>query len=113
VRELENVVERAVTLATGPRITLADLPDALDPGRLPAPRAVSLPTDGMDLDAFLAETEQRLLLEALERSGGVRKRAARLVGMTFRSFRYRLTKYGLGDTDDVADDTDGPGDVDA
>jgi two-component system response regulator PilR (NtrC family) len=113
VRELENVVERAVTLATGPRITLADLPDALDSGRQPAPRAVSLPTDGMDLDAFLAETEQRLLLEALERSGGVRKRAARLVGMTFRSFRYRLTKYGLGDTDDVADDTDGPGDVDA
>jgi len=55
----------------------------------------------MDLDAFLGDTEQRLLLEALERAGGVRNRAAKLVGMSFRSFRYRLAKYGLGDAGDA------------
>ncbi len=100
VRELENVVERAVTLAAGPRITLADLPDTLATNGAATPRPIGLPPEGMDLDAFLADTEQRLLLEALERTGGVRKRAAKLVGMSFRSFRYRLAKYGLGDGDD-------------
>ena len=101
VRELENVVERAVTLAMGARITLADLPDAVDPPAEDTPRTVTLPPNGMDLDAFLGDTEQRLLLEALERAGGVRIRAARLVGMSFRSFRYRLAKYGLGDAGDA------------
>jgi len=101
VRELENVVERAVTLTAGPRITLADLPDAVDPPAEDTPRTVTLPPNGMDLDAFLGDTEQRLLLEALERAGGVRNRAAKLVGMSFRSFRYRLAKYGLGDAGDA------------
>ena len=107
VRELENVVERAVTLAAGPRIMLADLPDAVDVPSEDVPRAITLPPGGMDLDGFLGETEHRLLLEALERAGGVRKRAASLVGMSFRSFRYRLAKYNLGDADDGA--TDEPG----
>ncbi len=108
VRELENVVERAVTLATGPRIMLADLPDAVDLPSEDVPRTVTLPPSGMDLDGFLGETEHRLLLEALERAGGVRKRAASLVGMSFRSFRYRLAKYNLSDVDEGAtDDPDG------
>jgi two-component system response regulator PilR (NtrC family) len=44
--------------------------------------------------------ERRLLLEALERTGGVRKRAAELLGITFRSLRYRLQKLGLAEGED-------------
>jgi len=49
----------------------------------------------MDLDAARAEYERGLLVEALERAGGVKKRAAALLGISFRSMRYRLEKLGL------------------
>ncbi len=94
VRELENLIERAVTLAPGERITL----DCLPPGlleRRDAEPASRIPEGGTDLDALLASYERSLLLEALERSGGVKKRAAALLGVSFRSFRYRLEKLGL------------------
>jgi two-component system response regulator PilR (NtrC family) len=61
-----------------------------------------LPPEGLDLDAHLADIERRLLLEALARAGGVRTRAAALVGMSFRSFRYRLAKFGLAGPGDAA-----------
>ena len=48
----------------------------------------------------LNEAERRLLVAALERTGGVRKRAAELLGVTFRSLRYRLQKQGLSDDPD-------------
>jgi two-component system response regulator PilR (NtrC family) len=60
----------------------------------------SLPESGFDLDAYLGDVERRLLASALERTGGKRTAAAKLLGMSFRSFRYRLSKYGLGDGDD-------------
>ena len=47
------------------------------------------------MDDVLGEVERRLLLDALERTGGVRKAAAKLLGITFRSLRYRLEKHGL------------------
>jgi two-component system response regulator PilR (NtrC family) len=101
VRELENVIERAVTLALGDRITLDDLPDGAGPRREPvegsAPAALS---PGFDIDAHLGAIERRILLQALEQAGGVRTEAAKLLGTTFRSFRYRLSKYGLGDAGD-------------
>lgn len=95
VRELENVIERAVTLALGNRITLDDLPDGArtDGPTTPAARI----GEGFNLDAHLAAIERAFLLEALERTGGNRTEAAKLLGTTFRSFRYRLAKYGLGD----------------
>src|SRR5512133_2383996 len=83
VRELANVVERAVTLADGPEIGVADLPPAL---RAPAAAAASpaatraeLPDAGMDLQAHLDEIERRLLEQALARAGGVKTSAARLL----------------------------------
>ncbi len=96
VRELENLIERAVTLSRGPRITLECLPPLLleDPG---AAAADAIPTEGVDLDKLLADYERTLLLGALERGGGVKKRAAALLGITFRSFRYRYEKLGLDD----------------
>ncbi len=95
VRELENLVERAVALCAGEYITLEDLP--AEPAAAPAATPLPVLSEGFQLDAWLQEMERQLLLQALEQAGGVRTRAARLLGTTFRSFRYRLAKYGLGE----------------
>ncbi len=104
VRELENVVERAVALSHGPVIA----PEDLGARNVEVPAiADTLPADlpeGFDLDAHLAEIEKKVLLQALAQCGGIRKRAAKLLGMTFRSYRYRLAKYGLGGDEGEEDD---------
>ncbi len=101
VRELANVVERAVTLADRPVIEVADLPPALRAsagGGAAAPvAAAELPDAGMDLQAHLDATERRFIEQALARAGGVKTEAARLLSLTFRSLRYRLAKFGIGD----------------
>jgi two-component system response regulator PilR (NtrC family) len=95
VRELENAVERAVTLAHANTIELVDLPPEITGG----PAAVSarpvLPDAGIDLEIYLTNVERSLLTQALERTDGVRTRAATLLGLSFRSFRYRLAKLGI------------------
>lgn len=98
VRELENIVERAVALGAG-LITLDLLPQQVlrFNRNHSALEEVEIPSGGMDLDAYLAGIEKRFLLKALEKSGGVRKKAAEFLGMTFRSFRYKLAKHGLGE----------------
>jgi two-component system response regulator PilR (NtrC family) len=96
VRELENVMERAVALASGPAIGLGDLPGTVSGlAAQPAPLLADLPPEGCNLDDVIGEVERRLILQALARSGGVRKAAAKLLGVTFRSFRYRLAKHAL------------------
>lgn len=97
VRELENVVERAVTLAGSARVGLGDLPAAISGlAGAPGPQLLELPAEGCELDQVLAEVERRFLVEALERAGGVRTRAAKILGISFRSLRYRLHKHSLG-----------------
>jgi two-component system response regulator PilR (NtrC family) len=59
--------------------------------------------EGVDLEAMLNEYEGGLLKEALQAANGVKKRAAQLVGVSFRSFRYRLEKLGLDHPDDTED----------
>jgi two-component system response regulator PilR (NtrC family) len=106
VRELENMMERAVALASGPTIGLGDLPATVSGhSASPAPRLADLPPEGCAIDEVLGEVERRLVLQALERTGGVRTAAAKLLGVTFRSLRYRLAKHGLGqeEGDDDAD----------
>ena len=104
VRELENVLERAVTLALGSEITLDDLPG--EPGR--AGGATSSATvelgPGFDVDRWLGELEKSVLLRALEQTKGNQTAAARLLGTTFRSFRYRLRKYGMAEGEAGDDD---------
>jgi two-component system response regulator PilR (NtrC family) len=103
VRELENLVERAVTLALGSRVEVADL-DYQPSAELPGIAPVVIPDEGLDLDEYLARIERDVLLRALERTGGIRKDAAKLLGMSFRSLRYRLSKYGLGDAESEGDE---------
>jgi two-component system response regulator PilR (NtrC family) len=100
VRELENMIERSVSTAT----TNIILPDSLALStykrtRKTVDEAKPLPVDiaapDFDLDAVLAEVEQGYLLKALEMSGGVKQKAAQLLGISFRSFRYRLEKLGI------------------
>jgi len=95
VRELENVIERAVALSRSGAIDLESLPPAvLSPTENGEPPRIT-GTDGVDLEAMLNEYEKGLLIEALQAAKGVKKRASQLVGVSFRSFRYRLEKLGL------------------
>jgi len=98
LRELANVVERAVTLADGDEIGAEVLPAAVRGARaapVAADGLAELPPEGIDLQAQLDGIERRLLEEALLRCGGVKTEAAKLLRLTFRSLRYRLAKYGI------------------
>jgi two-component system response regulator PilR (NtrC family) len=101
LRELANILERAITLSTGPVIGPDALPATVrgGPAGLPSLRAADseLPSDGLDLQAYLDAIERRVLEQALARTGGVKTEAARLLSLTFRSLRYRLAKYGIGE----------------
>src|SRR5207249_4796493 len=99
IRELENVLERAVALEKTPAILPESLPQSI---RVMAPKngtAASdpLPEGGFDLEAHVKEIERGYLAQALERAGGVKVKAAELLGMSFRSFRYYVKKYNLRD----------------
>ena len=95
IRELENVIERAIVLGSGEQIGVDALPPHLarprDGGEFP----VDIPPTGLDLEALLAEVEQRYIRMALERAGGLQIRAAELLRLSFRQFRYKLHKHGL------------------
>jgi DNA-binding NtrC family response regulator len=93
VRELENVVERSVLLAQGPRVEAEDVKIDLAIGR-PRPAAAAgdhfLP-EGMTLDEY----EQSIIREALKRANGNKSQAARLLGLTRNALRYRLAQMGI------------------
>jgi len=104
VRELENIIERAVALVDGPVIGLADMPDEVSGASiLPGPGGVALPDNGCDLDEVLGSIERQLILQALDRTGSVRKAAAGVLGISFRSLRYRMSKLGIEAGDDGAE----------
>jgi two-component system response regulator PilR (NtrC family) len=96
IRELENAIERAVALESTPTI----LPESLPPSvrgaaARGAPSSEALPDTGFDLEAHVKEIERGYIAQALERANGVQVRAAELLGMSFRSFRYYVKKYNL------------------
>jgi two-component system response regulator PilR (NtrC family) len=103
IRELENVIERAVTLEPGPIIRPESLPESLRRPRPPDAFHVDFPAEGLDLDQLMEQIERDLIRRALERVDGVQSRAAQLLGTGFRSFRYRLQKYGMIERGAVAD----------
>lgn len=97
VRELENVIERAVVL--GDRVITLDLLPMMvksPVGKEPCTSLV-IPIAGVRLEEILDSLEKQYLDLALSQSDGVKKRAAELLGLSFRSFRYRLAKFGMDD----------------
>jgi two-component system response regulator PilR (NtrC family) len=100
VRELENVIERAVTLEAGPVLRVESLPDSVQGPQTPDfGGGIVLPDEGLDLDELMERIERDLLRQALRRAEGIQNRAAQLLRTSFRSFRYRLQKYGLDRAD--------------
>jgi two-component system, NtrC family, response regulator PilR len=110
VRELENTLERTVALEPGPVITVSSLPEAIALGvRTRVPDFESLPAEGINLEAYLEAVGKRLMREALDRCDGVQTKAAELLRMSFRSFRYYAKKYNLVKKDDIYEgDTEEP-----
>jgi two-component system, NtrC family, response regulator PilR len=107
VRELENIIERAVTLSIGDLIAADVLPYPMlqKENLLQASLTLEIPDDGLDLEAMVAKLEENLLLKALKRTNNNRTEAARLLKISFRSIRYRLDKYNItsGSDDDPTD----------
>ncbi|MEC9442267.1 MAG: sigma-54 dependent transcriptional regulator [Myxococcota bacterium] len=100
VRELQNIIERAVTLETRDLISTDVLPFQLqDEPFTRATEEIEIPEEGIDLESMVAKLEITLIEKALERTNGVRKEAAELLGISFRSMRYRLDKYGINPDD--------------
>jgi two-component system response regulator PilR (NtrC family) len=95
IRELENVLERAIVLGAGESIGVEALPESVRRERPVKGIDVDLPEEGMDLEAALDALERRYLQRALERSRGVQTKAAELLRMTFRQFRYKLQKHNM------------------
>jgi two-component system response regulator PilR (NtrC family) len=98
IRELENVIERAVALERTPTVLPESLPPQVRGTQSPGGGGgdvAPLPDAGFDLEQHVQSVERRYLAQALERAGGVQVRAAELLGMSFRSFRYYAKKYNL------------------
>jgi two-component system response regulator PilR (NtrC family) len=94
VRELENTVERLNILASGDTIRIEHIPDSIT-SISPCPELIPLdiPESGIDLESLLQNAERTMLYKALDKAGGVKTEAAKLLGLSFRSFRHRLQKY--------------------
>ena len=94
VRELENILERALALATDPRrISVEDL--HLIPSRNEEEPG-AMPREQLALQEYLDQIEKRAILKALEHTQGNRTAAAKALGITFRSMRYRMERLGIG-----------------
>ena len=102
VRELENIVERGVTLAPGNTVGREDLGDTHPSKKIAS--VSQIPEANFDLDNYLTQVEKELLFRALDQAGGVRTKAAELLGMSFRQFRYRLAKHISPEVGDAAGD---------
>jgi DNA-binding NtrC family response regulator len=100
VRELENVIHRAVVLARGSLLTTADLPLHLGELRHEEPNGTG------SLVQRLAAYERAMLVKALKDADGVQTRAARALGISERHLRYRLKKHGLSSLGEAAPRSD-------
>lgn len=104
VRELENLVERLIILSEGQEIKKMDVQpflQGLSDQEVKKGHAipVSLPEQGLDIEETLENLEKSLLIQALQRTEGMKKPAADLLGLSLRTFRYRLQKYQLDDNE--------------
>jgi DNA-binding NtrC family response regulator len=96
VRQLENAIERAVAISIGRgQIDVADLPVEIQQAQEPTlPSTVSLPDDGIDFDAFIMHVERELIERSLERTGGNKGRAAKLLNLKRTTLVEKLKRFG-------------------
>lgn len=107
VRELENIIERTVALEGGATILVESLPPFVSTpaGRkMASSKEIDIGPEGLDLDKVLGQIEKELLVKAIHQANGIKKKAAKLLHITFRSMRYRVEKYNLGTMDDDEED---------
>lgn len=108
VRELENMIERTVALEAGSTILPESLPPMVNTSsgrKMASSNEIEVGEDGLDLDKVVGQIEKELLVKAIHSAGGIKKKAAKLLKISFRSMRYRIEKYNLGVVgDDELDD---------
>ena len=96
VRELENIIERAVALEKSDVILTESLPAKVRKASEALPCiGMEIPANGLNMEGIMDEMEKGLLMKALQMAEGGKTKAAKLLNLSFRSFRYRLEKYGL------------------
>jgi DNA-binding NtrC family response regulator len=96
VRQLESAVERALLLCEGPMIDVEDLPLEIRQETRPAPAgAFRLPPEGISFE----DVERDLIIQAMEQTDYNITKAAKLLGLTFRTLQYRLEKFGIRKSD--------------
>lgn len=96
VRELENVIERIALLTEREEIAPANLPPEIRAQNRSDMKSITeLTEEGIDLEQLIVDLEKDYLLKALEKTDGVKTEAAKLLRLSFRSFRHRLQKYGI------------------
>ncbi len=103
VRQLESAIERAILLAEGDYITVEDLPLEVRQESKPAPEGgFKLPHEGLVFE----DMERNLILQAMDRTDYNITKAAKLLGLTFRTLQYRLEKFGIKRPDKHGDEED-------
>ncbi|NCO68601.1 MAG: Fis family transcriptional regulator [Nitrospirae bacterium CG_4_10_14_0_8_um_filter_41_23] len=95
VRELENIIERTALLTDKEEIVPAELPTEITGYQDDMKYISGLTEEGINIDKVIGDIEKRYLLQALEIAGGVKTEAAKLLNLSFRSFRHRLHKYNI------------------
>ncbi|MDP2690550.1 MAG: sigma-54 dependent transcriptional regulator [Deltaproteobacteria bacterium] len=111
VRELENIIERAVTLEPSDTVHAGSLPHYMAErarkaegggvgaltGEGGGGEDIKVPPQGVDLEKTIEEFEKAIIIDALKKTNGVKKKAAELLGLSFRSMRYKLSKYEISE----------------
>ena len=100
MRELINILQRAMTMSDGKEISADDLmlehvEVAAGPGDTPAQRAEPSKAEDESLDDYIENIEKKMLEDALKKAKYNKTRAAEMLGISFRSFRYKLKKFGI------------------
>jgi len=102
VRELENMIERLVILTDAEEIQVQDLPKRMQSYQQVEPRPIELGDDGINLKETLDGLENRLILDALQRAGGVKNKAAKLLGLNRTTLIEKMKKKQIDFTSNSA-----------
>jgi len=103
VRELENIIERIALLCESDIISPEHIPEEIRNAKVSKdiqkgfdlPMPAGLPPGGLDFEKMMEDMEKAYLIKALEKTNGIKTEAAKLLNLSFRSFRHKLKKYGI------------------